>query len=471
MSSPVERSRTPVLDPQGSPGPDNEEYYPAEEETGGHEDYEVVAAVVDSDTDTDEGPTRRRRRSGQKGKQVVQGKTEEVLKGDKRGREDEETDQGRSDDAKKTATSDEPPEKKARGDSEFEDDDFEEDTLAEVLNVASEVESHYRSSPASSPAKSQPFVVPQPPTLASSPQRAPQQDHAQPSSAPAQHHYPTSWVHSDPAEERGSIFRGHAVGISSNSDIESQLTALKRNMMFAGVRHDMLFFMYACKFPNGSVVKDDGGEQWGDAKIEDCLNSNGATNLLVCVSRIYGGVNIGPVRFVHITECARAACKLAGVAAGSRAPAAPIARPPPPPDAPLCKCGIPAALNTVSKEGKNKGREFFGCSKFPAPDKCDFFEWRGAKATQSRPQSAAASPSRPPSQQMAASPSTRPPPAAGAAGPSAAGNGGVVLSFSVLCSGHGKPTKRLVSHSTANPNRVFYKCNEPDACKFFQWDT
>lgn len=46
---------------------------------------------------------------------------------------------------------------------------------------------------------------------------------------------------------------------------------------------------------------------------------------------------------------------------------------PPPPD---CRCGIPAAVRSVMKDSRNKGRKFFCCSK-PQNDanNCKFFQF------------------------------------------------------------------------------------------------
>ncbi|KIH59773.1 GRF zinc finger [Ancylostoma duodenale] len=41
-----------------------------------------------------------------------------------------------------------------------------------------------------------------------------------------------------------------------------------------------------------------------------------------------------------------------------------------------CICGIAAVQRTVQKEGPNKGKKFWCCSKaMGQPDKCNFFEW------------------------------------------------------------------------------------------------
>ncbi|KNC82673.1 hypothetical protein SARC_05050 [Sphaeroforma arctica JP610] len=42
---------------------------------------------------------------------------------------------------------------------------------------------------------------------------------------------------------------------------------------------------------------------------------------------------------------------------------------------PRCDCGNPAAERTVSKEGANVGKKFFGCGKGEGA-RCDFFEWK-----------------------------------------------------------------------------------------------
>ena len=52
---------------------------------------------------------------------------------------------------------------------------------------------------------------------------------------------------------------------------------------------------------------DDDGETWGSEKIMRVIREMGASDVLVIVSRWYGGQMLGPVRFQHITHVARAA--------------------------------------------------------------------------------------------------------------------------------------------------------------------
>ena len=43
-------------------------------------------------------------------------------------------------------------------------------------------------------------------------------------------------------------------------------------------------------------------------------------------------------------------------------------------DSVVCGCGLQAIQRTVQKEGPNKGRQFYTCSK-PREEQCGFFEW------------------------------------------------------------------------------------------------
>lgn len=40
-----------------------------------------------------------------------------------------------------------------------------------------------------------------------------------------------------------------------------------------------------------------------------------------------------------------------------------------------CNCNQPATLRTVSKDGPNKGRQFYSCAKPMGQNNCNFFKW------------------------------------------------------------------------------------------------
>ncbi|WFD43431.1 hypothetical protein MPSI1_002093 [Malassezia psittaci] len=54
---------------------------------------------------------------------------------------------------------------------------------------------------------------------------------------------------------------------------------------------------------------EDDGEKWGAEKIMRVITELGASDVLVIVSRWYGGELLGPVRFEHISNAARAALR------------------------------------------------------------------------------------------------------------------------------------------------------------------
>ena len=53
-----------------------------------------------------------------------------------------------------------------------------------------------------------------------------------------------------------------------------------------------------------------------------------------------------------------------------------------------CKCGNPTRQLVVKKEGRNRGKEFYGCAA-PQSDSCGYFSWGGpyrlTKPPSSRP--------------------------------------------------------------------------------------
>ncbi|PWN33419.1 uncharacterized protein FA14DRAFT_161282 [Meira miltonrushii] len=53
--------------------------------------------------------------------------------------------------------------------------------------------------------------------------------------------------------------------------------------------------------------QEDDGEKYGAKEIAKAIKMYGATDVLVIVSRWYGGTMLGPARFRHIEECAKAA--------------------------------------------------------------------------------------------------------------------------------------------------------------------
>ncbi|KAF7683140.1 DNA topoisomerase 3-alpha [Astathelohania contejeani] len=87
-----------------------------------------------------------------------------------------------------------------------------------------------------------------------------------------------------------------------------------------------------------------------------------------------------------------------------------------------CNCGVNAKISIVTKQGKNKGKEFYSCVNWP--DGCDYFEWVGTDDEDT----------------------------------------------SVVKCECGYETKVMVAKTEANKGRRFLKCKKLyKPCNFFQW--
>lgn len=50
----------------------------------------------------------------------------------------------------------------------------------------------------------------------------------------------------------------------------------------------------------------------------------------------------------------------------------------------LCNCGVPASQLTSTKDGPNKGREFYGCPNYAEGGGCGFFQWKKPQPKQKK---------------------------------------------------------------------------------------
>lgn len=83
----------------------------------------------------------------------------------------------------------------------------------------------------------------------------------------------------------------------------------------------------------------------------------------------------GPNTGRQFYGCATKSCSFFLWAPDRDAPPTPAPRPPPnPTGTPNCNCELPAVQRTVSKDGPNKGRPFYCCSKGMGQG-CNFFKW------------------------------------------------------------------------------------------------
>ena len=118
-----------------------------------------------------------------------------------------------------------------------------------------------------------------------------------------------------------------------------------------------------------------------------------------------------------------------------------------------CNCGLQSVKRTVQKEGDNKGREFFTCSK-NRDEQCGFFQWADEEPrSNSRPQQNRVQPQQRHNQ----------------FNNTGARNDDNDLEINCNC---GQPSaRRTVQKDGANKGREFFTCskNRDEQCRFFQW--
>eukprot|EP00658_Telonema_sp_P-2_P047521 TRINITY_DN36158_c0_g1_i2.p1 TRINITY_DN36158_c0_g1~~TRINITY_DN36158_c0_g1_i2.p1 ORF type:complete len:293 (+),score=93.48 TRINITY_DN36158_c0_g1_i2:220-1098(+) len=103
--------------------------------------------------------------------------------------------------------------------------------------------------------------------------------------------------------DRKSHFQAHLAVCSSKSQVDGALWALYQNNKIQRATHNM--WAYRLWDEDRGVQRadnDDDGEDAAGAKMAALLDVMGAQNVLVVVSRWYGGIHLGPDRFKHIAN-------------------------------------------------------------------------------------------------------------------------------------------------------------------------
>jgi putative IMPACT (imprinted ancient) family translation regulator len=112
--------------------------------------------------------------------------------------------------------------------------------------------------------------------------------------------------HSEHKSEDGSTVMGHAVTISSQQDIKPVLAKLYRDRQIAAADHNM----YAYRTGRTKNLKEgyfDDKEHGAGSALLKMLQTEKQTNVLVVVTRWFGGKHIGPKRFDLFKQCAKEA--------------------------------------------------------------------------------------------------------------------------------------------------------------------
>ncbi|EPQ58958.1 UPF0029-domain-containing protein [Gloeophyllum trabeum ATCC 11539] len=116
----------------------------------------------------------------------------------------------------------------------------------------------------------------------------------------------------EPITDRKSVFIGRAFRISHPSQVPHILQYLLSDRRTARATHPII---HAWRCQVGNVLhqdNDDDGETAAGGRIAHLLHILEVNNVLVVVTRFFGGIHLGPDRFKHINQVARNALELGG---------------------------------------------------------------------------------------------------------------------------------------------------------------
>ncbi|KAL8590639.1 hypothetical protein ACOMHN_011075 [Nucella lapillus] len=115
--------------------------------------------------------------------------------------------------------------------------------------------------------------------------------------------------HGDTLSDRRSTFQPHLAPLFFKQQIKLVLDKLLENKKIANATHNILAYRIVQSDDKGNprVFQgcDDDGETHAGSRMLHLLQITNAENVMVVVSRWYGGIHLGPDRFKHINNCTR----------------------------------------------------------------------------------------------------------------------------------------------------------------------
>lgn len=124
------------------------------------------------------------------------------------------------------------------------------------------------------------------------------------------------WTLSDPVTEKKSVFLARAAPVTSKALAESYIAhLLSTNKKVASATHNITAYRIRGAGNADVVIQDcdDDGETAAGGRLLRLLQLMDVWDILVVVTRWYGGVKLGPARFGIINACGRGAIVKAGI--------------------------------------------------------------------------------------------------------------------------------------------------------------
>ncbi|CAM2106551.1 unnamed protein product [Caretta caretta] len=112
--------------------------------------------------------------------------------------------------------------------------------------------------------------------------------------------------HGNPISDRRSTFQAHLAPVVSPKQVKMVLAKLHENKKIASATHNIYAYRIYCE-DKQTYLQDceDDGETAAGGRLLHLMQILNVRNVLVVVSRWYGGIRLGPDRFKHINNCAR----------------------------------------------------------------------------------------------------------------------------------------------------------------------
>ncbi|XP_035296160.1 protein IMPACT isoform X3 [Cricetulus griseus] len=112
--------------------------------------------------------------------------------------------------------------------------------------------------------------------------------------------------HGVPITDRRSTFQAHVAPVVNPKQVKMVLSKLYENKKVASATHNIYAYRIFCE-DKQTFLQDceDDGETAAGGRLLHLMEILNVKNVLVVVSRWYGGILLGPDRFKHINNCAR----------------------------------------------------------------------------------------------------------------------------------------------------------------------
>ncbi|KAI5780955.1 ribosomal protein S5 domain 2-type protein [Geopyxis carbonaria] len=160
------------------------------------------------------------------------------------------------------------------------------------------------------PPPPQPLVLPPPtplpPPAEPQPQPEPEPEPESEPEMPPRLKLP--WTISAPIVEKRSTFIAHCLRVTSPPEVQAAMSDLLADKRIKKATHNIMAYRYTNPATgNTAHDNDDDGETAAGSRLAHLLELMQVSDVLVVVSRWYGGVKLGPDRFRLINAAARAA--------------------------------------------------------------------------------------------------------------------------------------------------------------------